>query len=69
MAVGAGASPDIICARGVPAGPSPDPDSFDRNNCSFFLFEIGVRRDLGLQDKITKKTEKYHLLFCALRRH
>ncbi len=64
----AGAAPDIIYARGVPLDPTPDPDSFDRKNCSFVLFEIGFSRDLGLHDKRTQKTEKYYPLVCALRR-
>ena len=69
MAAGAGAAPDIIYARGVPADPTSDFDSFDRKNCSLILFEIGFCRDLGLHDTRTKKTEKYHLLLCALRRY
>jgi hypothetical protein len=36
---------------------------------SLVLFEIGFCRDLGLRDKRTKKTEKYHPLLCALRRY
>ena len=66
-AEGAGAAPDIIYARGVPADPIPDQDSFDRKDCSLILFEIGFCRDLGLHEKRTKKTEMYHPLLCALR--
>ena len=51
----------------MPADPTPDLDSFDRNNCSLVLFEIGFCRNLGLNDKLAKKTEKYHPLLCALR--
>jgi len=68
-AAGAGAAPDIIYVCGVPADPTSDHDSFDRKDCSLVLFEIGVCRDLGLYDKRTKKTEKYHPLLCALRRY
>jgi hypothetical protein len=66
-AAGAGATPDIIYARGVPADPTLDYGSFDRKNCFLILFEIRFCRDLGLHDKRTKKTEKYNLLLCALR--
>ena len=69
MVAGAGAAPDIIYAIGVPADSTSDFDSFDRKDCSLILFEIGFCRDLGLHDKRTKKTEKYHLLLCALRRY
>ena len=69
MAAGMGAAPDIIYARGVLADPTPDLDSFDRKDCSLFLFEIGFCMDLGLHDKLAKKTEKYHPLLCALRRY
>jgi len=69
MATGAGATPDIIYARGVPVDPSPDPTSFDRKECSLILFEIGFYRDLGYQDKLTKRIEKYHPLLYVLRRY
>ena len=41
MAGGAGAAPDIMYARGVPSDPSPDIDSFNRQDCSLIRFEIG----------------------------
>ncbi len=66
-AAGAEAAPDIIYARGVLADPTPVPDTFDRKDCSLILFEIGFCRDLGLQDKHIKKSEKYNPLLCALR--
>jgi hypothetical protein len=69
MAVGVGAALDIIYARGVLVDPSPDPASFDRKVFSLIPFEIGFYRDLGCQDKLTKKTEKYYPLLCALRRY
>ena len=69
MAAGVGAAPDIIYPRGVPTDPTPDLDFFDRNDCSLILFEIGFCKDLGCHDKLAKKTEKYHLLLCALRRY
>jgi hypothetical protein len=50
----------------VPTDPTPDPDSFNRKNCSLILFEIGFYRDLGYHDKIIKKTEKDHPLLYAL---
>jgi len=56
MAAGVGAAPDIIYARGVPADPTPDLGSFDIKNGSLTLFEIGLCRDLGLQNKLAKKT-------------
>ncbi len=67
-AAGARAAPDTIYARGVSADPTPDPDSFNRKGYSLILFEIGFCKDLGIHDKRTKKTEKCHPLFCALRR-
>jgi len=69
MAAGAGAAPDIIYARGLSVDPSPDPTSFDRNDCALILFKIGFCRDLGCQDKLTKKIEKYHPLPCALHQY
>jgi len=69
MAAGLGSAPDIIYARGVPADPTPDLNSFDRKDCSLILFEIGFCRDLGCHDKLTKKTEKYPPLLCGLRRY
>ncbi len=53
----------------MPADPSPDLESFDRKDRSLILFEIGLCRDLGLHNKLAKKTEKYHPLLCALRRY
>ncbi len=63
MAAGLGAAPGILFAQGVPADPTPDPNSFDRKVCSFILFEIGFCRDLGCHEKVTEKTEKYYPLF------
>jgi hypothetical protein len=68
MAAGVEAAPDIINARGVPTDPTPDPDYFDRKDCSRTLFEIGFWSNLGLQDIRANRTEKYHPLLCALRR-
>ena len=53
----------------MPADPTPDHDSFHRNDCSLILFEIGFCRDIGLHDKRTKKTETYHPLLCVLRQY
>jgi hypothetical protein len=69
MAARAGAAPDIIYARGVPADPTPDLDSFYRKDFFLILFEIGFCRDLGLHDTLAGKTEKYYPLLCALRRY
>jgi hypothetical protein len=53
MAVGAGAAPDIIYARGVIiADPSPDIDSFNHKDCSLILFKIGFFGDLGCRKKL-----------------
>ncbi len=68
-AAGAGSAPDILYDQGVPADPTPDADSFDRKDYSFIFFEIGFCRNLGLQAKHTKKTEKDNPLLCALRRY
>ena len=67
MAAGAGAATEIIYARGVPVSPSPDPTSFDRKDYALILFKIGLCRDLGCHDKLTKKIEKCHPLLCTLR--
>ena len=69
MAAGAGAAPDIIYARGVPAHPSPDIESFNRSDCSLILFEIGFGRDLGCHKKLKEKTEKYNPLVTTLQRY
>jgi hypothetical protein len=45
MATGAGAAPDIIYARGVPADPSLDFDAYNRKNFTLILFEVGLCRD------------------------
>jgi hypothetical protein len=66
MAAGAGAAPDIIYARGVPADPSRD---FNRNDCTLILFEVGFCRDLGCHQKYTEKTDKYLPLLTALRKY
>ena len=69
MAVGAGATSDIIYARGVPTDPTLDPEFFACKNRSLVLFEIGFCRDLGCQEKLTNKTDKYNPLLYALRRY
>ncbi len=58
MAAGAGVAPDIIDARGVPADPSPEIDSFNRKDGSLILFEVGFCRDLGCHKKCKEKAEK-----------
>ena len=47
MAAGAGAAPDIIYARGVPADPSLDFDAFNMKECTLILIEVGFCLDLG----------------------
>jgi hypothetical protein len=69
IAAGAGANPDIIYAREVPADMSPDIDSFNREDCSLVLFEIGFCRDLGCHKKLKEKNEKYNPLVTSLRRY
>jgi hypothetical protein len=69
MATGAGAAPDIFYARGVPADPSPDNESFNRKVCFLILFHIGFCRDLGCYKKLMEKTEKYSPLVTTLRRY
>ncbi len=69
MAASAGASPDIIYARRVPADPSPELDNFDRKDCYLILFEIGFCKGLGGHEKLAEKTDKYNPLICALRRY
>ena len=66
MAEGAGAAPDIIYTRGVPADPSLDFEDFNRMNCTLILFEVGFCRDLDCHQKYTDKTDKYLLLLTAL---
>jgi len=35
--------------------PSLDPASFNRMDCSLILFEIGLCRNFGCQEKLAKK--------------
>jgi hypothetical protein len=67
MAAGAGAAPDIVYARGVPADSSSDMDAFNRKDCSLILFEVGFCRDLGCHEMYIQKTDKYLPLLTALR--
>ena len=67
-AAGAGVAPDIIYARGVPADPSPEIDSFNRKESSLLLFEVGFCMDLGYHKKREEKTDKYNPLLTTLRR-
>jgi len=59
MAARAGAAPDIVYAREVPADPSPDIDVFNKKDCSLILIEVGFCRDLACHQKYTEKTDKY----------
>ncbi len=69
MAAEAGAAPDIVYARGVPADASPDIDAFNRKDCSLMLFEVGFCMDFGCHEKYTQKTDKYLPLLTVLRRY
>ena len=66
---GHGTAPDLIYARGVPNTPSPDPNSFDRKQCTLIIVEIGFCMDLGCDAKFDKKTEKYSPLIATLRKY
>jgi hypothetical protein len=67
MAAEAGAAPDIIYARGVPADPSPGIDSFNRKDCTLIFFEIGFCKDLGCHKKLKEKIDKFNPLVSTLR--
>ncbi len=67
MAAGAGAIPDIVYARGVPADPFSD--AFNKKDCSLILFEVGFCKDLGCHEKCTQKTDKYLPLLNAHRKY
>ncbi len=64
---GHGTAPDLIYARGVPHTPSPDPTSFDKNQCTLIIVEIGFCIDLVCEDKFNEKNTKYSPLMAALR--
>ena len=66
---GHGTSPDLIYARGVSDTPFPDPTSFDKNQCTLIIVEIGFCKDLGCDVMFDKKTEKYSPLVAALRKY
>jgi hypothetical protein len=68
-AVGHGTTPDLIYVRRVPDSPSPDPASFNKKLCTLIVVEIGFCRDLGCEDKIEAKTNKYIPLIAALKKH
>jgi hypothetical protein len=67
MAAGAGAAPDIVYARGVPADPYSD--AYNKMDCSLILFEVGFCRDLGCHEKYIQKIDKYLPLLTALRKY
>ena len=69
MAVGAGAAPDIVYARGVPADPSSDIDAFNKKVSSLILIEVGFYKDLGCHQKYTEKIDKYLPLLTTLRKY
>ncbi len=56
---GAGAAPDIVYARGVPADPNADINAFNQKGCLLILIEVGLWRDLGCHEKYyNAKTDK-----------
>jgi hypothetical protein len=55
---GHGTAPDLIYARGVPDSPDPDPNAFDRKQCSLIVIEIGFCRDFGCVEKLEEKTRE-----------
>jgi hypothetical protein len=69
IAAGAGAAPDIVYARGVPANPASDLNDFNKKDCTLLLFEVGFCRDLGCHEKYKQKTDKYLPLLTALRKY
>jgi hypothetical protein len=62
-------APDLIYASGVPDSPSPDPTSFNKKLCTLIVVEIGFCKDLGCEDKLEAKTNKYIPLIAALKKH
>ena len=66
---GHGTAPDLIYARGVPDSPDPDPNTFDRTQCTLIIIEIGFCRDFGCVEKLEEKSSKYAPLLAALRRY
>jgi hypothetical protein len=59
-------TPDLIYAKGVPNTLSPDPNSFNKMQCTLIIFEIGLCRDLGCHIKFDEKTEKYSPLIVVI---
>jgi hypothetical protein len=51
MAAEAGAAPDIIYARGVPADLPLAFDAINKKDCIIILLEVGFCRDLGCHQK------------------
>jgi hypothetical protein len=66
---GHGTAPDLIYARGVPDSPDPNPNTFDRKQCTLIIIEIGFCRDFGCVEKLEEKSSKYAPLLAALRRY
>ncbi len=62
-------TPDLIYARGVLDSPSPDPTTFNTRLCTLIIVEVGFCRDLGCEDKLEAKTNKYIPLIAALKKH
>ncbi len=54
---------------GVPDSTSSDPTSFKKKICTIIIVKIGFCRDLGCEDKIVAKTNKYSSLVAALKKY
>jgi hypothetical protein len=51
---------------------TPSPDStaaFDRKNCFLIIVEAGLCRDLGIDEKLAEKADKYPPFVTALKQH
>ena len=57
---GHGTAPDLICARGVPDTPSPDPSTIDRKKCNLMLIEVGICQDLGCHKRLHSSRPTHH---------
>ena len=63
---GHGVSPDLIYARGVLNSLRTHTITFEKQQCSLLLVEVGFGADLNLKRKTEEKTTKYQPLIQAL---
>ena len=61
-----GTALDLIYARGVLATPILDRNNVNKKFCPLILVEVEFCRDLGCDNKLTEKPEKYSSLIAAL---